>query len=409
MEHKTTIFRYIGGILLVSGTTIGAGMLALPIATAFLGFYPSLLVFVFCWLMMLISAFFFLDVNMSIEGEVNLITMAQRTLGTWAKVIAWIVYLLLLYSLIAAYIAASAPVFTTALSYVLRRPIPSWIGPFILPLVFGWFIYLGTLGVDWINKVFMCGLGISFILLIALVPSHIESSLLLHHDYSLSFVALAVITTSFGYHVIIPSLTTYMNHDVKHLRWTLVIGSIVPLIIYIVWQLLVLGTVPIGGKEGLAMAWKLGQSATEPLSKVVQSKILRSGALYFSFFAIVTSFLGVSLSLSDFLTDGFKLKKTWEGRLIACLLTFIPPIIFVFSSSRGFVVALEYAGTFVAILLIFLPAAMALKLKKPEFYLTKYAKILIGIIILYALFIVSVNITQQTGFFESITKKYLGN
>ena len=178
MEHKTTVFRYIGGILLVSGTTIGAGMLALPIATAFLGFYPSLVIFVFCWFMMLISAFFFLDVNMSIEGRVNLITMAQKTLGTWAKIVAWIVYLLLLYSLIAAYIAASAPVFTTAISYILKRPIPSWIGPFILPLIFGWFIYLGTSGVDWVNKIFMCGLGVSFILLMVVAPSSIEKTYL---------------------------------------------------------------------------------------------------------------------------------------------------------------------------------------------------------------------------------------
>ena len=220
-------------------------------------------------------------------------------------------------------------------------------------------------------------------------------------------MAFSVITTSFGYSIIIPSLTTYMNHDVRHLRWTLIIGSIIPLIIYILWQLLVLGTVPIEGGDGLAKAWKLGQSATDPLSKVVHSEMLKIGALYFSFFAIVTSFLGVSLSLSDFLTDGFKLKKTWEGRLIACLLTFIPPLIFVVFSDRGFVVALEYAGTFVAILLIFLPAAMAWKIKSPKFYLTKGSKVLIVIIVLYSIFIVGVNITQQMGVFKNRTQFYI--
>lgn len=355
---------------------------------------------------MLVSAFFFLDVNMSIDGEPNLITMAEKTLGNWAKVITWIFYLLLLYSLIAAYIAASAPIFKMVIEEVLGMSIPSWIGPFVLPLVFGWFIYLGTLGVDWINKILMVGLCVSYILLIFLVPSHLKYQLLQHHDFKLSLVGIAIITTSFGYHVIIPSLTTYMNHDIKHLRWTLIVGSLLPLVVYILWQLLVLGTVSIGGENGLSAAWQKGLAATEPLSKVVHSKLLKSGAMFFSFFAVLTSFLGVSLSLSDFLTDGFKLKKTWEGRLIACALTFIPPVIFVFSSKRGFVVALEYAGAFVAILLIFLPAAMALKIKTKKFYQTKKAKFLIWAVILYSVLIVFINIAQQLNLFSEFLKIY---
>lgn len=43
------IHRLIGGILLVAGTTIGAGMLALPIVTGFAGFWPSIALF-FCLL-----------------------------------------------------------------------------------------------------------------------------------------------------------------------------------------------------------------------------------------------------------------------------------------------------------------------------------------------------------------------
>ena len=60
MAYSTSFSRYLGGILLVAGTTIGAGMLALPVSTAFMGFYPSLLIFAICWFFMLISAVFFL-------------------------------------------------------------------------------------------------------------------------------------------------------------------------------------------------------------------------------------------------------------------------------------------------------------------------------------------------------------
>ena len=37
--------RLLGGILLVAGTAIGAGMLALPVSTGLAGFYPSLFLF----------------------------------------------------------------------------------------------------------------------------------------------------------------------------------------------------------------------------------------------------------------------------------------------------------------------------------------------------------------------------
>ena len=405
MAYSTSFSRYLGGILLVAGTTIGAGMLALPVSTAFMGFYPSLLIFAICWLFMLVSAFFFLDVNFSIPGNINLISMAHKTLGLWGKITAWIFYLLLLYSLIAAYIAGSSPLFDALFYVVTNHHLPYWISPFVLPLVFGWCIYLGTFGVDWINKILMLGLVISYIVLMVFVPSHIEKSLLNHMDFSQSPIALSVIITSFGYHIIIPSLTTYMHHDRKHLMFTLIIGSLFALIFYVVWQLVVLGVVPMEGKNGLINAWKYGVSSAEPLSKIIQSPWIVRGANSFSFFAIITSFLGVALSLSDFLKDGLKLKNSWKSRLVACGLTFIPPIVFVFSSSRGFIIALEYAGACVAILLIFLPAMMAWHLKTPKFYRTIKAKVIIITLITFAAMVIVVNIFQQMGYLQPYFSK----
>ncbi|MGE0198561.1 MAG: amino acid permease [Simkaniaceae bacterium] len=401
------INHFIGGILLVAGTTIGAGMLALPVMSAFVGFFPSLVIFLLCWLVMLSTAFFFLDANFAVEGEPNLISMVHKTLGGWGKVLSWVVYLLLLYSLTAAYIAASAPLFSSAIEYVTGYALPDWLSPFALPLIFGSFVYLGTLGVDVINRLLMLGLGVSYFLLVGFLPEHIDNTLLTHTDWSPILVVFPVVITSFGYHIIIPSLTTYMHHDRKKLRWILMIGSLLPLIIYILWQVLILGVVPIEGKESLVEAWRAGASATQPLTQILKSKWITIGAHFFSFFAIVTSFLGVTLSLSDFLTDGFKIKKSWEGRLFACVLTFVPPLVFVFTYQRGFFVALEYAGAFVAILLIFLPAMMAWKLKEPRFYSTFWGRILLIFVILFAFFIVVVDILQQWGSFQPLISKYL--
>lgn len=397
--------HFFGGVLLIAGTTIGVGMLGLPVITAFMGFFPSLILFFVCWLFMLCTGLYFVDVNCSIKGESNLITMAERTLGPWGRAVSWIVYLLLLYSLMAAYIAASAPLFMKAFEAAFMVPLPAWVAKFALPVLFGGFIYLGTSGVDWINRLLMAALVISYILLIVFIPSKMEGSLLMHTSWSPFVYAAPVVLTSFGYHIIIPSLATYVDHDRKLLYKMVIVGSLVALFVNVIWQLLVLGTVPLTGKEGLAVAWLKGLPATGPLAAVVKTGWLATGAYFFSFFAIITSFLGVALSLADFLTDGLRIKKSWEGRLLAIALTFLPPLIFVYSYQRGFLLALEYAGAFVAILLIFLPAAMAWKLKKPKFYKTAGGRALLSATMCFSLFIVVVNFLIRWGIFENMFKK----
>lgn len=400
--------HFIGGILLVSGTTIGAGMLALPVMTSFMGFFPSILLFILIWIYMLFTALFFLDVNLSFKGEANMISMAGKTLGLWGKVVAWVTYLLLLYSLVAAYVAGSAPLFGAAFESIFGVGISERITPLFLPVLFGVFIYIGTLGVDLVNRLLMFGLVVAYIFLIFVIPSHIEGELLMHVDFSPTLFAIPVVLTSFGYHIIIPTLTEYLHHDKSHLKKTIIFGSILPLVVYILWQFLILGTVPIEGKYSLMSAWKQGVSATIPLAQVIKNSWITVPARFFSFFAIVTSFLGVSLSLSDFLIDGFNLsRKRWEGRSLACLLTFIPPLIFIYTFPRGFILALEYAGAFVAILLAFLPAAMAWKLKTPKFYQSMRGKALLLTVMTIAVLIVIVDVMLQWGYFKDFLSNYV--
>ena len=404
-ERGASLGQYFGAVLLVAGTTIGVGMLGLPVTTGFSGFFPSILLFVLCWMFMLFTGFFFVDVNCSIPGNINITTMARRRLGAWGQALSWVVYLLLLYSLMAAYISASAPLFSVAFKEIFSINIPLSAAKFFLPLFFGGFIYLGTRGVDVINRLLMAALVLSYILLIGFLPSHIHTTLLQHVSWTPFMYAAPVVLTSFGYHIIIPSLTTYIGHDRKGLYKVILIGSLIALAVNILWQFLVLGVVPLTGPDGLAMAWKNGSPITASLAKIAHSPYVQAGAYFFSFFAIITSFLGVSLSLSDFLTDGLKLKKSWEGKLLAILLTFVPPLIFVFSYERGFLLALEYAGAFVAILLVFLPAAMAWTLDKPSFYKTIWGRVLLSLTILFSFTIVVVNILIRWGFFTGAFEK----
>lgn len=401
MKQKS---RLLGGILIVAGTTIGAGMLALPVATAFGGFFPSVLLFFVTWLIMLVTAFFVLDVNLFVKGEPNFISMSGKMLGIWGKVISWIVFLLLLYSLIAAYITASGPVFIEAIHALTGWQAPPILGPFCLPLLFGIFIYFGTRGVDLINRALMIGLVVSFLLIIAVIPEKVETPFLFHVDFPALAIAVPTLFTSFGFHIVIPSLTTYFEHDKRQLQLAIIIGSAIPLVAYLLWQTLVIGVVPLGT---LGSIWVEGTVITEPLSRLLETPWMGTVARFFSFFAVVTSFLGVAMALSDFLTDGLKLKKSWEGRLLAIALAFIPPLIFVFTYKRGFYLALQHGGALVAILSGILPAAMAWNLKKPSFYRKPLGRALLIIVFLVSLSVVVFDILENQGILNRLISSYV--
>ena len=188
---------------------------------------------------------------------------------------------------------------------------------------------------------------------------YVQTSLLKHFDWNSLWIAISIVSTSFGFHIIIPTLTDYLHRDVKQLKLVLIIGSLIPLIVYISWELLTLGIIPLQGAAGLAEGFQKGLDGASLLGMYLDETKLGLLARLFSLFAIVTSFLGVSLSLRDFLADGLKIQKTRKGRFILYLLTFIPPLIISLIDPRAFLNALEYAGAFgVVTLLGLLPVLM---------------------------------------------------
>ncbi len=351
--------RLIGAILLVSGTTIGAGMLALPVTTGLAGFFPSLVIMSFIWLFMMLTAFYFLEVNLRMRGESNLISMMHKTLGRPGEIVSWIVYLLLLYALTAAYLLGCSQILSDFVSQIFSFQAPEWLWPVIIFVFFGAFVYLGTEIVDFLNRFMMMGLVLSYVAIISLGCCRIDYSKLFYQNWSFLLPSVSVVLTTFGYHIIIPTLTTYLEHDSKLLKKAIFIGSLIPFVIYILWQMLVMGVVPVHGSLSLSEASEKGLQITFFLKTLLASQWVGLAVRSFAFFAIVTSLLGVSLSLADFLSDGLKIKKTHAGKFFVILLTFIPPLMFAIFYPQGFIVALKYAGIFVVILLGLAPALMA--------------------------------------------------
>ena len=341
----------LGGALLITGSCVGAGMLGLPILSGLAGFYPALLMFLIAWLFMTLTGLLLVEANGWFPKQVNLLSMVDHVLGRPGKVFCWVTYLFLFYALLVAYISASGSLFSTLLQSLAGISLPVWGGSLFFVLVFGCVVYRGTRQVDLWNRVLMVGKILFFFSLVLIGVKYVKPSLLTRTDYSLSLFSLPILITSFGFHNMIPSLTAYMNRDLKRVRKSILIGSLFAFFIYIVWELLVLGIVPVDGPEGLFQSYRMDKEGSQVLSSFLKSDWIALFAQGLAFFAILTSFLAQSLSFVHFLADGLKIPHEKKENLSLCFLALAPPLILSLIYPGLFFKALDFAGGICAVLL----------------------------------------------------------
>lgn len=353
--------KLVGSILLIVGTSIGGGMLALPVSTAEAGFFNSLVFLFLCWLVMTIGALLLLEVNLRLPSGSNIISMAESTLGLPGKVIAWLSYLILLYSLLAAYIAGGSDILV-ALSQQLHLQIPSYIAALLFTALFGLVVYQGIRAVDYMNRGLMFGKLSVYILLIMLILPHVQLHVLQEGTLRSMSSSIMILISSFGFASIVPSLRDYLQSDVKLLRKAIIYGSIIPLLCYILWNCVIMGVITRQGSRGLIALKYSGHATsglTEALSSAIDSTWIAGFFSFFSSICMITAFLGVSIGLFDFLADGLRLKKTGFQGKSTWTMTFIPPLAIAMFYPGAYLSALSYAGICCVILLLLMPALMS--------------------------------------------------
>ena len=125
-----------------------------------------------------------------------------------------------------------------------------------------------------------------------------------------------------------------------------------------IWMILGIIIVGIFGLVFYVKDLIVEQQMDDEVEKVIGNDFITKAAKSFSIFAILTSLIGVSLSLFHFLADGLKLNKKGFGGITLFVLTFLPPIVAINVSKTGFNEILSFAGIFVAYILGILPVTM---------------------------------------------------
>lgn len=143
----------VGGTLLIAGTTIGVGMLALPVATGPGGFIPSAIIYLVCWAFMLCTGLLLVEVSLWMPKDTSFISMADKILGPAGRAVFWIFYLFLFITVMIAHAAGGGSVLLDITGWNL----PGWLSVVIYSSAIVPIVYLGTHTVDRINMCLISG------------------------------------------------------------------------------------------------------------------------------------------------------------------------------------------------------------------------------------------------------------
>lgn len=358
--------KIIGSILIVAGTTIGAGMLAMPIISASVGFTFMAFILFCIWFAMFYTAILLVDVYKYNPPTDGLNTLTVKYLGSSGAVVTAISMLVLMYALVSAYITGGGE--------ILRTNLETWLGTEVSPqnsavlfsILFGGIIAFGTRLVDISTKIVFSIKLLFLCIVIGLLLPKIEALHLQHMpDSSIPVLAtIPVIFTSFGFYVVIPSLVKYLDGNLKQLKWVFFIGSIIPLFLYLVWELTILGNLESNTFISILQENSKLEGLLKAIRQVHDSEIIKISFTIFAAAALLTSFWGVAMALKDYIQDLGKNKPLIKNNISAMLLTFIPPLMFAIFYPDGFVIALGYASVPLVVLALIMPMLMLSKAQK---------------------------------------------
>ncbi|BFU61160.1 MULTISPECIES: aromatic amino acid transport family protein [Rodentibacter] len=356
-----------GSALIIAGTTIGAGMLAMPLTSAGMGFGYTVLLLIGLWMLLVYSGLLFVEVYQTAD-QLNdgVATLAEKYFGVPGRVLSTLSLLILLYALSAAYITGGGSLLSGLPTAFGMEAISLKTAIIVFTVVLGSFVVIGTKGVDGITRLLFIGklIAFAFVLFMMLPKVATNNLMALPLNYAFVISAAPIFFTSFGFHVIMASVNSYLEGSVEKFRRAILIGTAIPLAAYLVWQLATHGVLSQSEFIRILQAEPTLNGLVNAVREITGSNLLGEIVRIFSSLALITSFLGVMLGVFEGLGDLFKRYHLPNNRLSLTVAAFLPPLVFALFYPEGFITALSYAGLLCAFYCLILPIGLAWRTRK---------------------------------------------
>jgi len=367
MKKSGNFKTLVAAVGTLTGTVIGAGILGLPYVIAKSGFLIGVIHIVLLGLIMLLINLYIGEISLRTKGNHQLPGYANKYIGKPGKIFMIIMMLFGVYSALIAYLLGIGE----SLSFVI-------FGNLNLSLLF--LIIVGVIisviiafGLKALRKVE--GVGIFLIIGTVLViliffATKIKVSNLTYINPALMFLPYGVVLFALLGFDIMPEMELVLKGKEKLLKKAIIIGSLIPIAIYIVFVLAVVGFSGLSSPEIATFA--LGRLPT-----------------LLGIFTMFTSLVALSFVLRDMYVFDMKLGKILAWFLVTIVPLIATLLIFIFKAAT-FTQILGLAGSVTGgltgiLILIMNKKAKKFGNRKPEYELKLPWVLLIILAIMFIL------------------------
>ncbi|MDR2372196.1 MAG: hypothetical protein LBD60_03560 [Puniceicoccales bacterium] len=279
-------------VLFIAGNAIGAGVLGLPVALGGVGLWPTLVVMVALYGAMLYTGQVL--ANFVVETHsFDLPSLFQKTLGKPGLMIFCTAYFTLFFCLLVAYWTGLGSLFA---SFTCR----GFLIGFVALLLFQGFHSIGPL-----NALLTGGFIIAFSALVFFMLQ-IENKMTMGiGNLTILNRSLSVILCSYGFHAAVPFLCRELDFDKKIIRKAIFCGTLFPFFFNVIITFTSFRAL---SAEELQSGLVRGLPVFALLCEKEGMQLCAQWRQIFSFFTIVTSLIGVSLTMGNALQDCFSGK-----------------------------------------------------------------------------------------------------
>lgn len=394
MEQKIPFIKIFTNSLLVTGITIGAGILGLPIKTGIAGIVPSLVSIFLVWILMLCTATVFIyKFTHPKERSRDYPTLFQTELGTKAKWVSVFGYLVNYYGILVAYLTGSAAILVTLTP--LNFTVQMWMVAFFI--IFTGLALLGADKAKNANAIIMIAMLGSFAVLLFMAGKNVDVSRYDHKEWALIPSVIPIIIVAFSFHNIVPFICRNLGGDQRASFKAVLLGSGMALVMNILWMMVVVGALPLAGpgKATILSALHNDCPATIPLALALKSRTITVVGMFFALAAIATSYIPTSVALKGFMRGILSPYFKKPNKYAVLLLSFGPPFLVAMIYPNLFLKAVDFVGGF-GILIVFgiLPSLILIKMARNG---GKFLKVIAAVMIICFSMLLICEIAQESG------------
>jgi amino acid permease len=309
-------------VFIITGMTIGAGILGIPYVVAQVGIAIGVAYILFLGFVMMILNLMIGDIASRTKENYQLPGLAGKYLGNWAKIFLSIIVVLGGMGTLLAYIIGEGQTIA-----VLLGGNPAWWSVFFWSIG-SFLVWRGLQTVKIAEKILsiivigiICGLSFAF-----LPQMNVEN--FSFFNASKFFLPYGVILFALHASPAIAEARALLPGDNKKFRRALVIGTLIPVFVYILFAIAVVG---VYGKETTEIA-------TLGFGKYFGKPALLLANL-FAILSMGTGFMGLGIAIKQTFTWDYKLNEHFSALIVVVL----PLLLFLFGL-RSFVSILEVVG-----------------------------------------------------------------